>query len=150
MKSLFAQMKSLFARTQSPGAHPYNPCHVARPPLSYVDKTSKKLLGTSSIKKINRSHKTGCRTWMIGVPRTSTHWMGPKNTPTCDSNLQAMLELFLLKILMELTTRPRSTSTTETGTAPDVAPGTVAGAVTAVLLEAGGKWRVGPRQLASG
>ncbi|CAK9042362.1 unnamed protein product [Durusdinium trenchii] len=30
---------------------------------------------------------------------------------------------------------PKSTSTTETGTAPDVAPGTVAGAVTAVLLE---------------
>ena len=31
------------------------------------------------------SHKTGCRTWRIGVPRTSTHWMGLKTTPSCDS-----------------------------------------------------------------
>ena len=26
----------------------------------------------------------GCRTWRLGVPRTSTHWMGPNTTPTCD------------------------------------------------------------------
>ena len=36
-------------------------------------------------KRCARSHKTGCRTWRIGVPRTSTHWMGLKTTPSCDS-----------------------------------------------------------------
>ena len=28
-----------------------------------------------------RSHKTGCRTWRLGVPSYSTHWMGPNTTP---------------------------------------------------------------------
>ena len=27
---------------------------------------------------------SGCRTWRIGVPSYSTHWMGLKTTPSCD------------------------------------------------------------------
>ena len=40
----------------------------------------------------SRSHKTGCRTWRLGVPSYSTHWMGPNTTPTCDPWMNSLIQ----------------------------------------------------------
>ena len=68
-------MPEVLSMARALGEDRESECHTQRVQLSCES------VQYAGMQELSSSHKTGCLMEEVGVPRTSTHWMGLKSTP---------------------------------------------------------------------